>query len=103
MNLSLKPNWMSMNDQDWIEPPSVPLTSPEEVQERACDIIKVKMIYNPVPVVSEIYEFQMTIFDNKKPKELLKIQKTFNTSIEGTGTTPVAGIVNFLSMLIHEK
>ena len=77
--------------------------SPEEVQERACDIIKVKMRRNPVSSGSETYNFKMKFFENGSPEELLKFPINVNNSIEGTGTITVGVIINLLCTLLRRK
>ena len=47
MKLKVNPNWLSVNVQAIVDPPYVILEIPEDLEELACDIIKVKMRRNP--------------------------------------------------------
>ena len=101
MKLGLSSNWLSADVQTRIEPPPIPLTSPEEVQERACDTIKVKIKYNPASAGSETHEFKIAIFDNDSPEELLQFLTNAKKAIKRTGTKKFSGRINFLRTLLR--
>ena len=101
MTLGVNPNWLSAEMQAHIKPPPIPLAIPEEVQDRACNIIKVKMIRNHVSAGSETYEFKINIFKNWNPEGLLKFMKKVKKYIKGTGMMKIAGIINVLCTLLR--
>ena len=69
----------------------------------AYDIIKVKMRHNPASAGSETCKFKMTIFDNGILEKLLQFLLNVKNTIEGNGATTVAGIIQFLHMLLRVK
>ena len=48
----------------------------------------------PATATSDTYELKIAMFENSKPEEFLKMMKNFKTSVNGTGSTGVAGKTN---------
>ena len=69
--------------------------------ERARNIIKVNMRRNPDLAASGTPKLKMSMFDNGPPEEFLTLLNNFKTTINGTGTTPVAGWINYLGMMLR--
>ena len=64
-----------------------------------CDIIKIKIRWNPSVADSEKYELEIATFENGQLEEFFALLKNFKTAIDGTGTTSVAGKINYLRTL----
>ena len=103
MNLGVSSNWLSSDVQTCIELLQIPCVRPKEVQEKVCEIIKVNMRCNPASVVSETYEFKMTIFENGSPEEILQFLTNVKKSIKETVTTAVLERINFIRTLLCGK
>ena len=76
------------------------MTTVEEEENKARNIIKNKVRRNPVSAASENYKLKMATFDNGQPEKFLVLTRNSNIEINGTGTIPVAGQINYLHMML---
>ena len=103
MKIAQSHNCLSTDVQALIEPPPIPLIKVDLEEERASNIIKVKMRRNPALAASETYELKMATFENGQPEEFLALLKNFKIAINGTGTTSVAGWINYLRTILRAE
>ena len=89
--------------QAYIEPPPIPLIKKETDDASKCDIIKIKMLWNPSDVDSEMYELNIATFEHGQPEEFLALMKNFKTNIDRTGPTLAAGKINYLSNILRRE
>ena len=100
MKIWLNTNWLSADAQAQIVPPPIPLNKEHEEEEHAIHIIKANMRWDLVWTTFETYKFMMAVFENGQPEELLGFLKNFRKAIDGTGTTAVAGRINYLRTIL---
>ena len=64
-NVSTNKNWLLVNIQTHMEPPSITLIKNElEVNNSESDCIKVKLCRNPASAASDMYEYKVALFEN---------------------------------------
>ena len=56
---------------------------------------------NPASSTSEKYKLKMVIFESVQPEEILGLLNNIKKYIEGTGTTSVAGRINYLCIILN--
>ena len=96
--------WINADVQAHTKPPSIPLIRSETENLEECNIFKIKMRRDPASATSKTYKLKFPTFKNIKPEEFLQITKDFKIKIDGTGTTPTNGKINFLyTMLCAES
>ena len=99
-NIRSNLNWISDDVQASIDTPTTPMTTVEEEENKARNIIKNKVCRNPVSAASENYKLKMATFDNGQPEKFLVLTRNSNIEINGTGTITVAGQINYLHMML---
>ena len=90
-----------MDVQARIEPPTIPLNRTVTDNMKGCDIIRIKMRWDPESYMSETYELNIDTFENVKPEELLALMNNFNTMSEGTGTMSATRSINYLHHMLR--
>ena len=63
--------------------------------------IKIKLHRNYTSVMSDVYEYKMTLFENWEPEEFLQMIWNYETSIRSPGDTSETGKNQYLSTLLH--
>ena len=61
------------------------------------------MRQNPSDIASKTNKLKIVTFENSQPEEFLQIMKKFKIVVDGTGTTTVAGKINYLRNLLRGK
>ena len=97
----INPNWLSADVQAHIDPPPIPFTKKEDMDEHQTNIIKVKRQHNPLSATLKTYELQTNILENGQPEELIMILKNFKKEIVGTGTNAVYVCIRYLQTVLH--
>ena len=92
--------WLSAVVQSQIEPLPIPLINKETDNVSKCDIINIKVCWNPSDTDSETYKIKIVMFEHGQPEELLALMNNFNRAIDTTGTTLEAGRINYLPTIL---
>ena len=87
--------------QACIKPPPIPLVKLELDRERAIQIIKVNIQRNPTSAASEIYNINMSTFNNGQTEEFLALLKNFKIVVYGTGMTSLSCQINYIRAMLH--
>ena len=100
MSIHINTNCISADVQADIEPPPIPLIKVELEEEKASDIIRINMRWNPKLSASEMYKLKISTFKNGKPEEFLALMNNFKNAIDRTGTTSMSGSINCIRTML---
>ena len=70
-----KNEWLNVDVQEHIEPPTIPVIKATDVKTQECNIINLKMRQDPASAASKTYELKVQTFENGKPEEFLQMMK----------------------------
>ena len=70
-NASHKNSWNSGMTQPHVDPPPIPLIKIEHDNKSDKYFVKIKICKDPMSSSSDLYEFNMALFDNGDPEEFL--------------------------------
>ena len=65
-----------------------------------CDIINIKVRWNPSDADSETYEMNIVTFYHRQREELLALVKNFKRAVDRAGTTSEVERINYLRTLL---
>ena len=68
MKLRYNLNCLSADVRERIDPPTTHIIKVEEEEDKARNIINIKMSWNPKSTASETYELNMAMVDNGQPE-----------------------------------
>ena len=77
---------LSADIQVRIEPPSTPLITEELEEQKASNVIRVKIPRNPSQTVSETYKVNVYTFDEVQPEEFLALLRYWKIATDRTGS-----------------
>ena len=84
-----------------MNPPLIMLIKLKLEEERASNIIKIKMRRNLASATSDTYKLGTATFKNGQPEQFLAILKNFKIKINGKETTSIYGQINYIRMMLH--
>ena len=103
MKIAQSHNCLSTDVQALIEPPPIPLIKVDLEEERASNIIKVKMRRKLTSAMSETHNLNLSMFEDVQPEEFIVLLKNLRTVIVETSTMSQLGRINYLhKMLLGE-
>ena len=91
---------MSAEVQSHIKPLPIILIKKETDDVSECDIIKVKVRWNPSDADSETYKIKIITFYHSQLEELIALMKNFKRAVDRTGITLEAGRINYLHTIL---
>ena len=76
-NVSNKKFWNLVMTQAHVEPPTIPLIKSKHNNNPEKYSVKIKFCIHPTSYISDLYEFNMDLFDNGEPEEFLLFVRNF--------------------------
>ena len=84
-----------------VEPPIIPLTQKTHDGKSEKYIVKIKLLRDPTSSTSDLYEFEMSLFDNGKPEEFLLFVRKFNMNLAASRTLEAGTKMQYLFTLVR--
>ena len=85
------------------EPPRISLIQETHDGKSDKDFVKLKLRRDPMSSTSDLYELQISLFDNGKPGEFLFFVRNFNMTLTASGTLEAGAKIQCLCTLVREE
>ena len=84
-----------------VEPSKIPLT--QETHDGKSDkyFLKLKLRSDPTSSTSDLYEFKMSLFDNRNPEEFLLFVCNFIMNLAASGMLEAGAKVQYLRTIVR--
>ena len=83
-----------------VEPPPIPLVKGKYDGKLDKYLLKLKLRRDPNSIMSDLYEFKMSLFDNVDPEEFLLFVRNFNMTLTASGMMEMGAKVQYLCTLV---
>ena len=87
--------------QPHVEPPPIPLIKSKHENKSENYFVKIKFHRDPTSSSSDLYEFNMALFDNGEPEEFFLFLQKFNITHAASGTLATGAKIKYLCTLFH--
>ena len=84
-----------------MNPPLITLIKNKHDDKSDKDFVKLKLGRDLTSATSELYEFNIALFDNGNPEEFLLFMKNFNTNIAASGTLATGVKIQYLCTIFR--
>ena len=86
-----------------MEPPLIPLIKETCHVNPEKDLVKLKLRIYPTSSTSDLYEFNMSLFDHGDLEEFLLFIRKFNITLAATRNLEMEANIQYLCTLLHGK
>ena len=100
-NVSHKKIWNLGMTQVHVEHMTIPLIKGKFDDKKDNYFVKLKLCRDPTSRTSDLYEFNMSLFDNGDPEEFLLFVRSFNMTLTVLGTLEAVAKVQYLCALVR--
>ena len=83
-----------------VYPPLIPLIKSKNGEKSDKDCVKIKLRRYPSSQKLDLYEFKMSLFDNRDPEELFLFIINFNMTLEASVTLVAGTKIQYLRNLV---
>ena len=84
-----------------VEPPPIPLIESKIGEKLYKDCVEIKLHRDIMSETSDIYELNMSLFDDGKPEELLLFVRTFQMTLEAPRNLAASAKIQYLLTLVR--
>ena len=84
-----------------MDPPLTPLIKINNSDESGKYFVKLKLRRDPTSFSSDLYGFNMNLFDNGDPEELFLFMRKFNMTLSESGTLATGAKIQYFCSLVH--